>query len=150
MFCNIGWTLLRAEGLFCNLDVLYWGLGIDKLKFLIQKKFIFFFSCNFSNFWSLKPRIRIGSGSGSVFSLKCWIRIRMKWMRIRNPGSNLDLDPDLRKGKCSGPRFREMSIGNTAIKIWRLGWLTFGKDLAKSGIKPVHFCFRWRPLCLGT
>ncbi len=32
-------------------------------------------------------RIRIGSGFGSVFSLKCWIRFRMKWMRIRNPGS---------------------------------------------------------------
>ncbi len=39
----------------------------------------------FFNFWSLKPLIRIGSGS--VFSLKCWIRIRMKWMRIRNPAS---------------------------------------------------------------
>ncbi len=34
----------------------------------------------FSNF--IKPWIRIGSGS--VFSLKCWIRIRMKWIRIRN------------------------------------------------------------------
>ena len=30
------------------------------------------------NFWSLKPWIRIGSGSGLVFSLKSWIRIRMK------------------------------------------------------------------------
>jgi hypothetical protein len=27
---------------------------------------------------SLKPWIRIGSGSGLAFSLKCWIRIRMK------------------------------------------------------------------------
>ncbi len=25
-------------------------------------------------------------GSGSVFSLKCWIRIHIKWIRIRNPG----------------------------------------------------------------
>ncbi len=41
----------------------------------------------------LRIRIRIGSefnrvsgsGSGSVFSLKGWIRIRMKSMRIRNP-----------------------------------------------------------------
>ncbi len=48
-----------------------------------------FFGCNFFlNFWSLKPWIRIGSRSGSVFSLKCWIRIRMKWMRIRNPDFN--------------------------------------------------------------
>ncbi len=29
-------------------------------------------------------RIRIRIGSVLVFSLKCWIRIRMKWMRIRN------------------------------------------------------------------
>ncbi len=27
-------------------------------------------------------------GSGSVFSQKCWIRIRIKWMRIRNHGRN--------------------------------------------------------------
>jgi hypothetical protein len=46
---------LRAEGFFCNLDVLYGGLGIGKLYFLIQKKFNFIF-----NFWSLKLRIRIG------------------------------------------------------------------------------------------
>jgi hypothetical protein len=39
---------LRAEGFFCNLDVLYGGLGIGKLQF--DKK----------NFWSLKPWIRIG------------------------------------------------------------------------------------------
>ncbi len=29
-----------------------------------------------------------GSGSGLKFSQKCWIRIRMKWMRIRNPVRN--------------------------------------------------------------
>jgi hypothetical protein len=28
---------LRAEGFFCSLDVLYEGLGIGKLKFLIKK-----------------------------------------------------------------------------------------------------------------
>jgi hypothetical protein len=32
--------------------------------------------------------IRIRIGSGLVFILKCWIRIRMKWMRIRNPDYN--------------------------------------------------------------
>ncbi len=86
MFWSVGWPLLRAEGLFCNLDVLYGGLGIGKLQFLI-KKFKFFSSCNFLfNFWSLKPWLRIGSGL--LFSLKCWIRIRMKWMRIRNPASD--------------------------------------------------------------
>ncbi len=58
---------MRAEGFFCNLDVLYGGLGIGKLQFLIKKKFNFFSSCNFFfKFWSLKPWIRIGSGSGSI------------------------------------------------------------------------------------
>jgi hypothetical protein len=38
MFGSDGWPLLRAEGFFCNLDVLYGGLGIGKLYFLIQKK----------------------------------------------------------------------------------------------------------------
>ncbi len=31
MFLSVGWPLLRAEGFFCNLDVLYGGLGIGKL-----------------------------------------------------------------------------------------------------------------------
>ncbi len=35
MFWSVGWPLLRAEGLFCNLDILYGGLGISKLQFLI-------------------------------------------------------------------------------------------------------------------
>jgi hypothetical protein len=29
---------LRTEGFFYNLDILYGGLGIGKLKFLIKKK----------------------------------------------------------------------------------------------------------------
>jgi hypothetical protein len=65
------------ESFFCN--VLYGGLGIGKLQFLIKKKF---FSRNFFPIFGhqnpgsgLDPDwIRIGSGSGSVFSLKCWIR----------------------------------------------------------------------------
>jgi hypothetical protein len=39
MFGSVGWPLLRAEDFFCNLDVLYGGLGIGKLWFLIQKIF---------------------------------------------------------------------------------------------------------------
>jgi hypothetical protein len=31
IFWSVGCSLLRAEGFFCNLDVLYWGLGICKL-----------------------------------------------------------------------------------------------------------------------
>ncbi len=33
---------MRAEGFFCNLDILYGGLGIGKLQFLIKKNVIFF------------------------------------------------------------------------------------------------------------
>jgi hypothetical protein len=48
----------KAEGFSCSLDVLYGGLGISKLQFLIQKmkknvQLLFFF-----NFWSSNP----GSG----------------------------------------------------------------------------------------
>ncbi len=86
MFWSVGWPLLWAAGFFCNLDILYGGLGIGKLQFLIIKKFNFFPAVIFFNFWSLKPWIRIGSGSWLVSSLKRWIRIRIKWIRIRNPG----------------------------------------------------------------
>jgi hypothetical protein len=34
----IGWPLLRAEDFFYNLDILYGGLGIGKLQFLIKKE----------------------------------------------------------------------------------------------------------------
>jgi hypothetical protein len=75
MFLSTGCYLLRAEGFSCSLGVLYGGLKISKLQFLIKKieiKFpaiIFFF-----NFKSSNP----GSGSG-----------------IRNPDPQLEkmLDP---------------------------------------------------------
>jgi hypothetical protein len=51
---------LRAEGFFCNLDILYGGLGIGKLQFLKKKNLILFSAVIFFNFWSLKPWIRIG------------------------------------------------------------------------------------------
>jgi hypothetical protein len=40
MFLSIGWPLLRTEGFFYNLDILYGGLGKGKLQFLIKKKFL--------------------------------------------------------------------------------------------------------------
>ncbi len=61
-----------------------WHLS-DFLSSVGDPAVVFFF-----NFWSLKPWIRIGSGSGSVFSLKCWIWIQMKWIRIRNPVHTTD------------------------------------------------------------
>jgi hypothetical protein len=43
MFLCARFSLLRAEGFFSNLDVLYGGVCIGKLKFLIPKIFIFQF-----------------------------------------------------------------------------------------------------------
>jgi hypothetical protein len=66
MFLSVGWPLLRAKGFICNLDLLYGGLGIGKLQFLIKKKFNFFSDVNFSQFLVIKaldPE---------------WIRIRIK------------------------------------------------------------------------
>jgi hypothetical protein len=37
MFWSAGCSFLRPEGFFCNLDVLYGGLGMGKLLFLIKK-----------------------------------------------------------------------------------------------------------------
>ncbi len=75
MFWNAGCSLLRDEGFFCCLDVLYGGPGIGKLQFLTKylKNFQLYI---FFTFWSSKPWIRIGSesGTGSVFSINCWIR----------------------------------------------------------------------------
>jgi hypothetical protein len=57
---------LRAEGFFCNLEILYGGLGIGELQFLIKKKFKFFSAVIFFQFLvskALDPdwiRIRIG------------------------------------------------------------------------------------------
>ncbi len=120
MFRSVGWPLLWAPGFFCNLDILYGGLGIGKVQFLIKKKLIFFSVVIFFNFWSLKPWIRIGSGSVSVLvsSLNLWIRIRIrkKWIRIRNTAlkslrkeSNPELDPD------TDP---DLSVRGTDPGIW--------------------------------
>ncbi len=69
---------MRAEGFFCNLDMLYGGLGIGKLQFLIKK--IFFFSAviffQFLVIKALDPD---------------WIRIRI---RIGVHPKMLDPDPD--------------------------------------------------------
>ncbi len=66
MFWSVGWPLLRAEGFFCNLDILFGGLGIGKLQFLIKKKNNFFSAVIFFQFLVIKAldpdwiRIRIG------------------------------------------------------------------------------------------
>jgi hypothetical protein len=45
---------LRAECFFCNLDILYGGLGIGKLQFLIKKKLNFFSAVIFFQFLVIK------------------------------------------------------------------------------------------------
>ncbi len=60
MFLSTGCSLLRAEGFSCSFGVLYGGLGISKLQFLIKKIEIKFPAINFFNFRSSNP----GSGSG--------------------------------------------------------------------------------------
>ncbi len=76
MFGSAGCSLLRAEGFSCSLDVLYGGLGKSKLKFLNKKIQTFFKAVNFSNFWSSKPWIRIGSGSGLNESVSESLQLR--------------------------------------------------------------------------
>ncbi len=74
MFLSTGCSLTRAEGFSCSLGVLYGGLEINKLQFLIKKIEIKFPAINFFfNFWSSNPvsgsAIRKNAGSGSVSAL---------------------------------------------------------------------------------
>ncbi len=90
----------------------FWGLGIGKLLFLIQKKS--------SNPWS-----------GSVFRLKCWIRIRIKWIRIRNTVANkifkhffawrwLLLSADVLVQVLTEPERSTRLTGSRTATLWRL------------------------------
>ena len=45
---------MRAEGFSCSLDVLYGGLGISKMQFLIKKLFKKKFRYNFFQFLVIK------------------------------------------------------------------------------------------------
>ncbi len=62
---------MRAEGFFYNLDILYGGLGIGKLQFLIKK----IFCCNFFQFLVMKA-------------------LDPDWIRIGGHPKMLDPDPD--------------------------------------------------------
>jgi hypothetical protein len=50
IFLSTGCSLLRAEGFSCSSGVLYGGLGISKLQFLIKKTEIKFPAINFFQF----------------------------------------------------------------------------------------------------
>ncbi len=89
MFWSAECSHLRAERFFFSLDVLYGGLGIGKLQVAtFDKNIKFFFSCKFFPIFGHW----IGSGSRSVFSLKCWIRIRIqiKWIGGYKPPQNTE------------------------------------------------------------
>jgi hypothetical protein len=73
---------LRAEGFFCNLDILYGGLGIGKLQFLIKKNLTFFSAVFFFQFLVIKALD------------PDWIRIRI---RIGLQPQTLDPDPNPEK-----------------------------------------------------
>jgi hypothetical protein len=64
---------------FICLDVLYGGLGISEMQFLI-KNLNCISAVNFSNFWSPKPWvwIRIQIRIRIPIDKKCWIRISIK------------------------------------------------------------------------
>jgi hypothetical protein len=71
-FLSTGCSLLWAEGFSCSLGVLYGGLGISKLQFLIKKMEIkfpakIFFSILGHRTLDLDPGSESGTGSRSTF-----------------------------------------------------------------------------------
>jgi hypothetical protein len=62
---SAGCSLLRAEGFSCSLNVLYGGLGISNLQFVIKIISNFFPAVIFfHHFWSSKPWIQIWIDTG--------------------------------------------------------------------------------------
>ncbi len=72
-FWSAGCSLLRADGFSWSLEVLYGGLGISKMQYLIQKISIFF-SCKFVPILGHKnPGFGLDLDGYSLISLKCWL-----------------------------------------------------------------------------
>jgi hypothetical protein len=69
MFLSTGCSLLRAEGFSCSLGVLYGGLGIIKLQFLIKKIEIKFPAINFHQTLDPDPGSRSALGNPAFFVL---------------------------------------------------------------------------------
>jgi hypothetical protein len=80
MFRSAGFSLLRAEGFYFSLEVLYGDLRIDKLQYFIQKNQILFKLQFFLIFGHQIPGSI--SGSGSVFSRKCWMLITIYFCEV--------------------------------------------------------------------
>jgi hypothetical protein len=68
---------MRAEGFSGSLDVLYVGLGISKLQFLIKKRKKTAFLAFFSSFLVIKILDPVW-GDLDPDSLKGWIRIHIR------------------------------------------------------------------------
>jgi hypothetical protein len=83
---------LRAEGFFCNLDILYGGLGIGKLQFFNKKKFNFFSAVIFFQFLVIKALYPdwIGIRIGVHHKMLDQDPDPEKMKRIHNPAVNLN------------------------------------------------------------
>ncbi len=89
MFWSVGWPHLRAEGFFCNLDILYGGLGIGKLQFLIKKIYNFFFIL-IKKFFFILIKKNLIFFSAVIFFKFLVITLDPDWIRIRiGSGSGL-------------------------------------------------------------
>jgi hypothetical protein len=92
MVLSAGCSLLKAEGFFCNLYVLYGGLGIGKLYFLI-KKLNLFSAVNFFQFLFIKTLnpdwIRIGNQSKMPDPNPYQMHFSLKETRRTNQESHL-------------------------------------------------------------
>jgi hypothetical protein len=99
IFLSTGCSLLIAEGFSCSLGVLYGGLGISKLQFVIKKIEIKFPAINFFSILghqTLDPdpesrsaiRKNAGSASGSALNQCGSETLPRRPKNIRNTGSN--------------------------------------------------------------
>jgi hypothetical protein len=94
MFSSVGWPLLRTEGFSYNLDILYGGLGIGKLQFLIKKNNKKFSAVIFFQFLVIKA-------------------LDPYWIRIRNPDPYWS--PTSNSG--SGPGSGKNEYGSTTLVL---------------------------------
>ncbi len=61
-FLSAECSIFRAVGFSYSLNVLYGGIGINSLRFLILKKSDFFSNSRYNNFWSSNIQILIRNG----------------------------------------------------------------------------------------
>ena len=127
MFWIAGCSLLRAKDFSCSLDALYGGLWISKNQILqkctSEKKICQF--CSQQYIFAIFYHQNQGSGSGSVFTLKCWIRIRIGnlWIRIRNTACKFKQSKKL-LSKLNTKYIWKKTINNSKIPTLSLSYLS--------------------------